>query len=102
MVEGHLRLHETHDSPLTTGVRANEPRVQELLDEILDSERTPDEVCGACPELLPEIRKRWHQMRVVEAELEALFPTQGPDPDSETPAPRHAGAALPRMPGYRL
>jgi hypothetical protein len=25
---------------------SNEPRVQELLDEILDSERTPEEVCG--------------------------------------------------------
>src|SRR5260370_18293431 len=99
MVEGHLRLHETHDSPLTTGGRANEPRVQELLDEILDSERTPDEVCGACPELLPEIRKRWQQMRVVQAELEALFPTEGSDPGSDDPPSRHAGADSPPLPG---
>ena len=42
---------------------SNEPRVQELLDEILDSERTPEEVCGVCPELLQEVRKRWLQMR---------------------------------------
>ena len=40
---------------------ADKPRVQELLDEILDSERTPEEVCGACPELLPEVRERWRQ-----------------------------------------
>ena len=31
----------------------DEPRVQELLDELLDRQATPEEVCGACPELLP-------------------------------------------------
>jgi serine/threonine-protein kinase len=36
---------------------SDELRVQQLLDEILDSERTPEEVCGACPELLPEARQ---------------------------------------------
>src|SRR6516225_2521734 len=61
---------------------AVEPRVQELLDELLDSGCTPEEVCGACPELLPEVRRRWQQMRIVEAELDALFPGAGPDPVS--------------------
>src|SRR5262245_13242053 len=61
---------------------ALESRVQELLDEISDSGRTPEEVCCACPELLPEVRRRWEQMRLVEAELEALFPAAGPDPVS--------------------
>ena len=41
---------------------AAESRVQQLLDEISDSGRTPEEVCGACPELLPEVRRRWRQM----------------------------------------
>jgi serine/threonine-protein kinase len=57
----------------------DDPRLQQLLDEILDSGRTPEEVCGACPELLPEVRQRWLRMRLVEAELEALFPTPTPD-----------------------
>jgi eukaryotic-like serine/threonine-protein kinase len=81
---------------------ADEPRVQELLEEILDSERTPEEVCGACPELLPEVRKRWQQMRIVEAELEALFPTPGPDAGADTLAPWYPGADLPRIPGYEV
>jgi len=81
---------------------ADEPRVQHLLDEILDSERTPEQVCGDCPELLPEVRKRWQQMRIVEAELEALFPTTGPGPGSGAPAPLHAGADLPSIPGYHV
>jgi hypothetical protein len=69
---------------------ADDPRVQRLLDEISDSGCTPEEVCGACPELLPEVRRCWRQMRAVEAELDALFPTPGPDSDP--------GADLPRIP----
>jgi hypothetical protein len=33
----------------------DETRVQELLDELSDPSCTPREVCGACPELLPEV-----------------------------------------------
>ena len=50
---------------------ADDPRMQQLLDEISDSGRTPEEVCGACPELLPEVRRRWWQMCAVEAQLDA-------------------------------
>ena len=59
---------------------AVDSRVQQLLDEIGDSGCTPEEVCAACPELLPEVRRRWLQMCAVKAELDALFPTPGPDP----------------------
>jgi hypothetical protein len=31
----------------------NNPRVQELLNELLDSDATPEQVCVSCPELLP-------------------------------------------------
>src|SRR6516165_10725880 len=61
---------------------AAESRVQQLLEEISDSGRTPEEVCRDCPELLPEVRRRWLRMRIVEAELDALFPAAGPDPVS--------------------
>ncbi len=74
---------------------ADDLRVQQLLDEILDSERTPEEVCFSFPELLPEVRKRWQQMRLVAAELNALFPTQAHD----TPA---AIADPPSIPGYEV
>ena len=45
-----------------------------------DSGRTPEEVCGDCPELLPEVRRRWLEIRIVEAELDALFPAEGSAP----------------------
>ena len=57
---------------------ADDPRVQQLLDEICDSGCAPEEVCGECPELLPEVRRRWLKMRSVEADLDALFPAAGP------------------------
>jgi serine/threonine-protein kinase len=81
---------------------ADQPRVQQLLDELLDSGCTPEEVCRDCPELLPEVRQRWQRMRIVEAELNALFPTSGPNPDADTPAPWHSGADVPRIPGYEV
>jgi serine/threonine-protein kinase len=81
---------------------ANDPRVQRLLDELLDSECTPEAVCSDCPELLPEVRQRWRQLRAIEAELDALFPASGPDPDADTFAPWRAGADLPRIPGYEV
>ena len=34
-------------------IMPDDPRVQQLLDELLDSQATPEEVCGSCPELLP-------------------------------------------------
>jgi serine/threonine-protein kinase len=80
---------------------SNEERVQQLLDEILD-DRTPEEVCADCPELLAEVRKRWQQMRMVEAELDALFPTPGPNPNADTPPPWNPAAELPRIPGYQV
>jgi serine/threonine-protein kinase len=80
----------------------DDPRLQQLLDELLDSGRTPEEVCADCPELLPEVRRRWRRMRLVAAQLDALFPTTGPDPDAEAAAPWRAGTDLPRVPGYEV
>jgi serine/threonine-protein kinase len=37
----------------------DDPRVQELLDRLSDSDFTPEEVCASCVELLPVVRDRW-------------------------------------------
>jgi serine/threonine-protein kinase len=76
---------------------ATDPRVQQLLDELLDSELTPEAVCRDCPELLPEVRHRWEQMQSVEAQLDVLFPT----PTYRASRRQgQIGPALPRVPGY--
>jgi serine/threonine-protein kinase len=80
----------------------DERRVQELIDEILDSGRTPEAVCAACPDLLPEVRHRWEQVCAVEAELDALFPTPGIEPHPKVSPARHLETELPRIPGYEV
>ena len=76
----------------------DDPRVEQLLEEILDSDCTPEEVCGACPELLPRVQARLGQIRAVEAQFDALFPTPGSCP---TP-PVSAEAGPPHFPGYEV
>jgi serine/threonine-protein kinase len=79
---------------------ADEPRVQQLLDEMLDSQRTPEEVCDTCPELLPEVRRRWRQMLALQAELDAIFP--GSEAGTVDQAPWHPGIVVPRIGGYEV
>jgi eukaryotic-like serine/threonine-protein kinase len=76
----------------------NDPRVQQLIDQLLDSHATPEEVCASCPKLLPEVCKRLRGMRRVLADLDVLFP-----PPTEPNSPPHdatpplQGAALPAV-----
>src|SRR5262249_51436113 len=69
----------------------DDPRVEQLLDILQDSDATPEEVCGSCPELLPVVRDRWRRMRRVRADLDSLFPAA----DEPT-------TSLPRIPGYEI
>jgi eukaryotic-like serine/threonine-protein kinase len=77
----------------------DEPRVQELLDELLDRQATPEEVCGACPELLPVVRERWRQICRARAELDALLPA---GPYGALPTLPPEGPPLPEVPGYAV
>ncbi|HKB38049.1 MAG TPA: serine/threonine-protein kinase, partial [Gemmataceae bacterium] len=66
-----------------------------MLDEILDSDRTPEEVCADCPDLLAEVDRRFRRMRLLETEFDALFPaapTQDADPAD----------VLPEISGYQV
>jgi serine/threonine-protein kinase len=79
----------------------DDPRLQQLLDELLDSHATPEEVCRSCPELLPEVRARWRRMRRLQDELDAMFPTP-PEPGEGSPPLPLEGTALPQVPGYEV
>ena len=79
----------------------DDPRLRQLLDELLGSDATPEEVCASCPELLPQLRARWHKMRRLRADLDALFPAS-PTWGSGAPAEPAAGAAMPQVPGYEV
>ena len=61
---------------------SNQDRVDELVLELLDSGRTPEEICRDCPELLAQVRTTWLRVRAVDAELSSILP--GSNGDCET------------------
>jgi serine/threonine protein kinase/Flp pilus assembly protein TadD len=73
----------------------DDPRVQRLLDQLHDSQATPEEVCGSCPELLSVVRDRWQKMCRLRADLDALFPPPA-DADADTAFQPNTAPADPR------
>ena len=78
----------------------NDPRVEELLEELLDSGGTPEEVCRTSPELLGQVRAGWQRLRALEAEVGALFP-EPTSVNGFTP-PTPPATDLPRIRGYEV
>ena len=66
---------------------AGDPRVLGLLEEMLSSGKTPEEVCRDCPELLPEVRRRWQQFQLVNAQVRSLLPGPGTSSDAGATTP---------------
>jgi hypothetical protein len=79
----------------------DDPLVQQLLDELLDSQAAPEEVCGSYPELLPRVRERWQEMCKAQAELDALFPPML-GTGLTLPATAPESMPLPVIPGYEV
>src|SRR5262249_49373034 len=79
---------------------AGSPQVLGLLEEMLDSGKTPEEVCRDCPELLPEVRQRWQDFQLIDAQLRTFLPGLATRPDVGVTAPPATG--LPQVPGFEL
>src|SRR5262245_17713450 len=81
---------------------AGSPQVLGLLEEMLDAGKTPEEVCCDCPEMLPEVRRRWQEFRRIDAQVGELLPGLGNPADTGpfTPGPPTAGP--PQVPGYEV
>jgi serine/threonine protein kinase len=81
---------------------AGNPEVLALLEEMLDSGKTPEEVCRDCPELLPDVRQRWQEFRLIETHVGALFPGIRGGPGADAIVPGLPSDGLPRVPGYEV
>ena len=79
----------------------DDPRIRQLLEELLTSQAEPEDVCRACPELLPEVRRRWRQMCLVRAQVDALFPDPA-NPDVRLPTFPQEDSTLPQISGYEV
>jgi serine/threonine protein kinase/tetratricopeptide (TPR) repeat protein len=75
----------------------DDPIVIQLVTEVLDSGRSPEEVCRAWPDQLDEVRRRAARCRKLVSRLDDLFSP----PDSET-APSIATGRLPTIPLYEV
>jgi tetratricopeptide (TPR) repeat protein/tRNA A-37 threonylcarbamoyl transferase component Bud32 len=74
------------------------PQVLGLLEVMLDSGKTPEEVCRDCPELLPEVRRRWQAFRLVDAQVGELLPGLRTPPGADAAAPVLSTSDLPQIP----
>jgi eukaryotic-like serine/threonine-protein kinase len=78
----------------------DDPRVDRLLEELLESGGSPEEACRSCPELLPQVRARLLRLRRLDQEVGAMFPSSD-TPIGVGPAAPPTGE-LPRIPGYEV
>jgi serine/threonine-protein kinase len=81
---------------------AGNPQVLGLLEEMLDSGKTPDEVCRDCPDLLPEVRQRWQAFHLIDEQVAELLPGLRTVPGAGAVAPAPPTAGLPQVPGYKV
>src|SRR5262245_56033514 len=81
---------------------AGSPRVLGLLEEMLEAGKTLEEVCRDCPELLPEVRRRWQEFRLIDEQVAALLPGLRTVPAAGPDAPAARAAGLPQVPGYEV
>src|SRR5262249_497410 len=76
-----------------------DPRVRRLIEEMLDSGRSAEEVCRDTPELLPLVREGRRRFLAMEARIDEIFPEPGSTGDGEALLSEDP---LPRIPGYEL
>ncbi len=78
----------------------DDPRVDRLLAELLESGGSPEEACRDCPELLPQVRAGLLRLRLLEQEVDVMFPPSDPSGGVTPAAP--PSAEPPRIPGYEV
>jgi eukaryotic-like serine/threonine-protein kinase len=79
----------------------DDPRVERLLEELLESGGSPEEACRMCPELLPRVRTRLQRLRRLEEEVGVLFPPSS-DAQGVTLPTTLLSAELPHIGGYEV
>jgi serine/threonine-protein kinase len=73
-----------------------------LLEEILESGRTPEEACAGAPELLGEVHAWLQRFSSIDAEIDAMFPVAGDGSSARRAPAADAAAVLPRIEGYSV
>src|SRR5437016_1631423 len=75
-------------------------RVRHLVEEILESQRTPEEVCSESPDLLPAVRNRLEQVRCIGHQLDEMFGDA--DPTKHVDVSSLSELEMPVISGYEV
>lgn len=81
-------------------IMVGDPRIAAMLEHILDAKCTPEEACRECPDLLPAVRAELNQVRLLQDELAAIFPSRVDSDSASDAGVRIAARTLPDLPGY--
>ncbi len=80
---------------------AGERDLRHLLEVILETGKSPEEVCQGDAELLAKVQARLRYVRLLEAKLDVLLPSSS-GPDAGPAAPRPRTAQPPHLSGYEV
>src|SRR4051812_43576629 len=80
---------------------ADDARILELVEAVLDSRLAPEEVCAHSPELLADVKACLNECRNVDLMLEHYFPPSPPVGGIAKPRPSE-GDRFPLVPGYEM
>ncbi|MFT3882420.1 MAG: hypothetical protein QM703_22560 [Gemmatales bacterium] len=81
---------------------SDEHQIQQLLEELMDTRCSPEEVCKVHPELMKEVRRRWNRIKSLDHQLEAIFPTSNPTSIRGSRATYQVSDKLPVIEGYEV
>jgi serine/threonine-protein kinase len=77
-------------------------RIFDLLESMLDSGSTPEQVYADCPGLLPMVREQWVRIRALESGLDLLFPSPKPVEEADENQQLRLWQGRPQIPGYEI
>ena len=80
----------------------DDPRVDRLIEEILDTGSSAEEVCRDSPELLPRVREGWRKVCALRATLGEMFPEATAEADRAATLPVRRDFGLPAVDGYEV
>jgi serine/threonine-protein kinase len=81
---------------------SNDPRVTELVEEILDSGRSPADVCANELHLLSEVQRQLKSVRRVQMQIDDLFPPSDFASTVQSEQLGQSDGELPAIPGYTM
>ena len=74
-------------------------RILQLLENLMDSGASPEEVCSEYPQLLPDLRAQWNQCQRIDAQIDELFGSSQVS-DGNSSDLSDSETDLPHVPGY--